>query len=41
MKEFFYSNEECHIYEEDLKLAKFWKDMKPAEVDQIWDSVKK
>ena len=41
MKEFFHVHDENHQYGEDLKLAKFWKGMKGAELNQIWGAVAK
>ena len=39
MKEFFFSNNDNHLYTVDLKLAKFWKESKPKEKESIWTTV--
>ena len=39
MKEFFHTSQENHIYTDDVKLAKFWKDLKPKEKDQFWKAI--
>lgn len=41
MKEFFFSHAESHIYEKDLLLAKFWKELKQPQLNQIWDQITK
>ena len=39
MKDFFYTSNENHMYSQDLKLAKFWRDLKPKERDQFWKTI--
>ena len=39
MKEFFYTQKENHLYEQDLGIARFWKELKSKEQDKIWNKV--
>ena len=39
MKDFFYMSNENHMYSVDLKLAKFWLNIKPKERDQFWKTI--
>lgn len=36
MKEFFFSTNENNLFNQDLKLAKFWKDLSPEEQSNFW-----
>jgi len=39
MKDFFFTQNENHMYSQDLKLAKFWRDLKPKEKENFWKKV--
>lgn len=39
MKDFFFLQGENHIYNDDVKLAKFWRDLRANEQAEIWDKV--
>lgn len=36
MKEFFFSQNEGHLYSQDIKFAKFWQQLQPEEQDAFW-----
>jgi hypothetical protein len=36
MKDFFFSTNENNIFNTDMKLAKFWKDLSPDEQANFW-----
>ena len=42
MKDFFFCQQETlngNLYEQDLKLAKFWRDLKQNEIDGFWSKI--
>ena len=39
MKEFFFSQDDNTIFNQDLKLAKFWRELKPADRTKFWRKV--
>ena len=41
MKEFFFRSSENNMFNQDLKLAGFWKDLSPDEQTQFWAKVSK
>jgi hypothetical protein len=41
MKDFFFSQNENNLFNQDIKLAKFWKDLNPEEQADFWLKVVK
>lgn len=41
MKDFFFTQDQNNIYTDDLRLAQFWKELRPAEANKIWEGIDK
>ena len=39
MKDFFFTQNDNHAYSQDMKLAKFWRNLKPKEKEAFWKKI--